>query len=103
MQVPEASPHFHHGAATRKDEVRPAGKIATMQPLAVAHCVSQSSHLHFWVDVLRPDCRHHSAAYLGNVGSFPTHRAASSCPPIRLIGTLAIRAIGQTEFIADGH
>ena len=64
MHVPEAAIHENNLAPPREDEIRRAGEIRNVQPVAIAERVKSPSHQHFWFGIHGPDPRHVPAPLL---------------------------------------
>ncbi len=70
VHVPEAAVYEEHLTQLRKDEIRLAGEVLSMQSESVAHAVHQASHDQLRLRVPGPDSGHAKAPLCGceNVG-----------------------------------
>jgi hypothetical protein len=68
MPVPETAVDEKHLAAARKNQVRIARQIGSMQAVAEAHTVDHAAHRHLGSGVLAPDAAHDSGALGGSDG-----------------------------------
>jgi hypothetical protein len=62
MEMPETAVDVDHLAPKREYNVRPAWKVAPMQPEAIAEAVQQPAHSKFWLGILSPNARHMGAS-----------------------------------------
>lgn len=70
--MPEAAVDMRNGASRRKDQVRTARKIATVEPISEPAGVETASDEHFRLGIPSPDTAHIEATLLGRMDVLPT-------------------------------
>ena len=80
--VPKTSVDEDHLAAAGKGQIRAAGQIFAMEPIAVSHTVRQTAHDHFQARILALDRLHDAAS----------HFRSFSCRHSPLQGSVAFRS-----------
>ena len=58
MLMPEAAMYEDYFSLSRKYEVRNAGQVRPVKPVAEAHTVDETAHQHFGFRALAADCAH---------------------------------------------
>jgi len=96
--VPEATVHENHLPTRREDEVRLAGKVPSIEPMAIAEAVQEPPNGPFGSGALAPNRRHDPAALLLRSGiGHGSDTGSSARPPKcsnRSIETLSVLPLG---------
>lgn len=110
--VPKTSVDEDHLASAGKGQIRAAGQIFAMEPIAVPHAVRQTAHDHFQARILALDRLHdatpHFRSFRGRHSSlrssvaFRSGASRGSLFALGLLGRIAIAGQRRAHFLVKG-